>query len=670
MEGKESRSGMAEGGGVLLTKPAPSRPSIELPPRTEGGMMSVGYSPGPMSLVSSFFAEHDPDSECKSFSQLLAGAMASPPARESKPTVAGGGSAQSGSGASTSGSSSSAKFKCMPPTSIPIPRSPFLCLPHGLSPSSLLDSPMLLSNSQVEPSPTTGNFPLVPIKEENAEKEGGSNFVFKPFPKGPFEVSHQQVLAQIQAQALAQAQAQAHGQIQAHTVSCPPPASSSTASSLSLQPSSSLTSSCGGAIASTSNVIIPEKKTESQLETKYSPGSSSKESNQTVAVSVPPVPVVEKPSADGYNWRKYGQKQVKGSEYPRSYYKCTHPNCPVKKKVERSHNGQVTEIVYKGEHNHPKPQPTRRMALVSHQYLSNSAQEVSGGGDMKARANGSSQGFSGDPGGRSERNGEGSDPSTSMKVNNIGNGSLEQTSGSSGDHGVADEGDDDEPDSKRSKKEKKEKEVLVVAPLRTIREPRVVVQTRSDVDILDDGYRWRKYGQKVVKGNPHPRSYYKCTNLGCPVRKHVERASNDAKAVITTYEGKHNHDVPAARHSSHDIIGTVSQAQSANTSVSGTVVANLVNSQQIGNKQSAFSRISESGSEGKNDANTQGGVGEQTLPICNSSHSGIVQTAAPSGSVPSLTCLTNPGRSVGNSDNAAVSGTDQALETIKPKEEQ
>ena len=28
---------------------------------------------------------------------------------------------------------------------------------------------------------------------------------------------------------------------------------------------------------------------------------------------------------DGYSWRKYGQKQVKHSEYPRSYFKCTHP---------------------------------------------------------------------------------------------------------------------------------------------------------------------------------------------------------------------------------------------------------------------------------------------------------------------------------------------------------
>lgn len=35
------------------------------------------------------------------------------------------------------------------------------------------------------------------------------------------------------------------------------------------------------------------------------------------------------------------------------------------------------------------------------------------------------------------------------------------------------------------------------------------------------------------------------------MRKHVERASHDLKYVITTYEGKHNHEVPAARSSSH-----------------------------------------------------------------------------------------------------------------------
>ncbi|XP_066340564.1 WRKY transcription factor 44-like [Miscanthus floridulus] len=51
-------------------------------------------------------------------------------------------------------------------------------------------------------------------------------------------------------------------------------------------------------------------------------------------------------SLDGYSWRKYGQKKVKGSEFPRSYYKCTHPSCPVKRKVETTIDGQIVEIVY------------------------------------------------------------------------------------------------------------------------------------------------------------------------------------------------------------------------------------------------------------------------------------------------------------------------------------
>lgn len=69
---------------------------------------------------------------------------------------------------------------------------------------------------------------------------------------------------------------------------------------------------------------------------------------------------VDKPVEDGYNWRKYGQKMVRGSEYPRSYYKCSHLNCPVKKKIEHSVDGQVTEIVYKGQHNHQRPAPNKR----------------------------------------------------------------------------------------------------------------------------------------------------------------------------------------------------------------------------------------------------------------------------------------------------------------------
>lgn len=70
---------------------------------------------------------------------------------------------------------------------------------------------------------------------------------------------------------------------------------------------------------------------------------------------------------------------------------------------------------------------------------------------------------------------------------------------------------------------------------------RVVVETESKTDQVADGYRWRKYGQKLVKGNPFPRSYYKCTTPGCNVRKHVERSQTNTKCVVTTYEGKHSH---------------------------------------------------------------------------------------------------------------------------------
>ncbi|CAA2995126.1 probable WRKY transcription factor 75 [Olea europaea var. sylvestris] len=73
------------------------------------------------------------------------------------------------------------------------------------------------------------------------------------------------------------------------------------------------------------------------------------------------------------------------------------------------------------------------------------------------------------------------------------------------------------------------------------RKPKYAFQTRSQVDLLDDGYRWRKYGQKAVKNNKFPRSYYRCTYQGCDVKKQIQRLSKDEEIVVTTYEGKHSH---------------------------------------------------------------------------------------------------------------------------------
>ncbi|KAG8098241.1 hypothetical protein GUJ93_ZPchr0013g34765 [Zizania palustris] len=197
---------------------------------------------------------------------------------------------------------------------------------------------------------------------------------------------------------------------------------------------------------------------------------------------------IEQPAKDGYNWRKYGQKQLKDAESPRSYYKCTSDGCPVKKIVERSSDGCIKEITYRGRHNHPRPMEPRRggAGAVS-----------SSGGD-----------------------------------NAVGNAAA------------AAEVDEDEPTDDDDGEEGQDRGADGEAGQRVVRKPKIILQTVSAVDLLDDGYRWRKYGQKVVKGNPRPRSYYKCTADGCNVRKQIERASADPKCVLTTYTGRHSHDPP------------------------------------------------------------------------------------------------------------------------------
>lgn len=59
--------------------------------------------------------------------------------------------------------------------------------------------------------------------------------------------------------------------------------------------------------------------------------------------------------------------------------------------------------------------------------------------------------------------------------------------------------------------------------------------------LADDGYKWRKYGQKSIKNSPNPRSYYRCTNPRCNAKKQVERSTEDTETHIVTYEGLHLH---------------------------------------------------------------------------------------------------------------------------------
>ncbi|XP_050377082.1 probable WRKY transcription factor 65 isoform X2 [Argentina anserina] len=68
----------------------------------------------------------------------------------------------------------------------------------------------------------------------------------------------------------------------------------------------------------------------------------------------------EGPPSDFWSWRKYGQKPIKGSPYPRGYYRCsTSKGCSAKKQVERCKtDASVLIITYTSSHNHPGPDVT------------------------------------------------------------------------------------------------------------------------------------------------------------------------------------------------------------------------------------------------------------------------------------------------------------------------
>ncbi|KZV45637.1 hypothetical protein F511_02297 [Dorcoceras hygrometricum] len=481
-----------------------SKPTISVPPRGSMDALFInwsglGFSPGPMTLLSSYLG----DQGSFSFSQLLAGAMASPIV--GKPgflsSQDSGKEVREGSLANDEKTSDNgAGYKRNRPMNLVVAQSsepqslsPLFMFPPGLSPSGLLNSPGFLS-------------PL----------------------NSPFGMSHQQALAHVTAQAALsqsymQMQEEFHRSSSTATTEALEHRSPSAPKESSVQQTNALPAVAESSKAETSDVSLCDKR----------------------AASV----AGDKPASDGYNWRKYGQKHVKASECPRSYYKCTHPNCPVKKKVERGVDGHVSEITYKGQHNHDPPHPNKR-------GLDSSGLERSVNPQSKPPFSEAV-----------------SVPATTQQ--SFDHLPVTRHNQETKDAAVVLDGDDDEPNAKRRNVDIGSS--MPGSSQQTVTDSKIVVQTRSEVDLLDDGFKWRKYGQKVVKGNPHPRSYYRCTYSGCDVRKHVERASADPKCVITTYEGKHNHDIPAGKYSSHGSGGTSSHQFKAQK----MVAENITSSKEI-----------------------------------------------------------------------------------------
>ncbi|KAB1219498.1 WRKY transcription factor 22 [Morella rubra] len=89
-------------------------------------------------------------------------------------------------------------------------------------------------------------------------------------------------------------------------------------------------------------------------------------------------------SSDIWAWRKYGQKPIKGSPYPRGYYRCSSSKgCLARKQVERNRSDPGMFIVtYTAEHNHPAP--THRNSLAGSTRQKPFTTQTVGAGDSKS----------------------------------------------------------------------------------------------------------------------------------------------------------------------------------------------------------------------------------------------------------------------------------------------
>ncbi|XP_056166848.1 probable WRKY transcription factor 32 [Syzygium oleosum] len=235
---------------------------------------------------------------------------------------------------------------------------------------------------------------------------------------------------------------------------------------------------------------------------------------------------------DGYNWRKYGQKQVKSPKGSRSYFRCTNTECSAKKIECCDELGHMLETVYRSQHNHDPPKKVNGMLEGKF--------EISVGPAVKNLSNNQSAGVLDD-----------SVPTTSSKelVQEIParTKSEHQNSGGFGGNGETTIKNELVNEIEPRQSGNKNKSFHSDPQPKPGKKPKIVVHAAGDVGISADGYRWRKYGQKMVKGNPHPRNYYRCTSAGCPVRKQIETAIDNANAVIITYKGIHDHDMPVPK---------------------------------------------------------------------------------------------------------------------------
>nr|XP_010932751.1 probable WRKY transcription factor 43 [Elaeis guineensis] len=70
------------------------------------------------------------------------------------------------------------------------------------------------------------------------------------------------------------------------------------------------------------------------------------------------------------------------------------------------------------------------------------------------------------------------------------------------------------------------------------------VREGRSLTLPEDGYEWKKYGQKFIQNIRKYRNYFKCRNKRCNAKKRVEWHPRDPSSKKIIYTGVHNHPPP------------------------------------------------------------------------------------------------------------------------------
>nr|QIL87958.1 putative WRKY transcription factor 2 [Lilium longiflorum] len=95
-------------------------------------------------------------------------------------------------------------------------------------------------------------------------------------------------------------------------------------------------------------------------------------------------------------------------------------------------------------------------------------------------------------------------------------------------------------------------------------QPNSVMPNRMVPAIPEDGYEWRKYGQKYSRRISMNRSYFKCRNNDCSVKRKVEWDPSDPSNLRIVYDGTHNHPSPSSLKEDESSTSTANQYDLAN----------------------------------------------------------------------------------------------------------